>query len=97
MVVGTGIAVVVLVDAYGPSASTEVPETTLTAALPETGTDAIEEACPGSQGTITGTLALDSLDDDFIEVSVPEGECGDSSITLRIPKAQVKVIRSVGS
>lgn len=93
---GTGIAVSVLVNAYGPGAKASAPGTTIVAVPPEKGVDAISLACPGSDGSVSGTLDLDSLKDDFIEISVQAGLCGEASTTLRIPKEQVRVLSTQG-
>lgn len=89
----TATAVLVVLDAYGPrAAKRQSPDTTIVAISPEKGADAISLACPASKGSITGTVDLDSLGEDFIEIDVPEGMCGDSATTVRIPKDQVRIL-----
>jgi hypothetical protein len=97
LVLGTGGAIGVLIDSYGPGVDNTIPHTTLVALSPDTGIDPISAACPGTGGSITGTVNLDSLDDDFIELVVPSGVCADTPVTLRVPKDQVEILSSPSS
>lgn len=97
LTLGTGIAVWVVIRSYGPGVPSEAAQTTIVAVRPDTGRDAVSLACPSSHGSVTGTLALDSLEHDFVEMAVPEGECGSQPMTLRIPKDQVRIMRAPAS
>jgi hypothetical protein len=71
------------------------PTAQATIDLTDEGIAAVDEVCEQSMTQVSGELQTDTLDDDFVVVEVPAGDCDpENSTVLRIPPKQVEAISS---
>ena len=64
-----------------------------TIALTADGAQATQSVCTLTGTSIDGDIHADTIDSDVLVIEVDDGGCTDKKVTLRIPRAQVAVLK----